>query len=92
VSAALAATSHHGVYHCTSQGETTWADFARLAAELVGAPADRVQGVAYADLKLKAPRPLHAVLDNRALREVGLDTLSTWQDALRAFVAAEAAG
>ena len=91
VSAALAATEHYGLYHCTSQGETTWADFARLAAELVGAPADRVQGVAYADLKLKAPRPLRAILDNRALRDVGLDTLSTWQDALRAFVAAEAA-
>ena len=91
VSAALAATSYYGLYHCTSQGETTWADFARLAAELTGAPADRVQGVAYADLKLKAPRPLRAVLDNRALRERGLDTLSTWQDALRAFAAEETA-
>ena len=89
VSAALATTAHHGLYHCTAQGETTWVDFARLAATLVGAPAERVQGVAYADLKLKAPRPLHAVLDNRALREIGLDTLSSWQDQLRAFVAAE---
>ena len=80
---------HFGLYHCTAHGETTWADFARLAATLVGAPAERVQGVAYADLKLKAPRPLHAVLDNRALREVGLDTMSSWQDSLRAFVAAE---
>jgi dTDP-4-dehydrorhamnose reductase len=91
VSAALAATAHFGLYHCTSQGETTWADFARLAARLVGAPDERVQGVAYADLKLKAPRPLRAILDNRALRERGLDTLSSWQDALRAFVAEETA-
>jgi len=91
VSAALAATTHYGLYHCTSQGQTTWADFARLAAELTGAPADRVQGVAYADLKLKALRPLRAVLDNRALREHGLDTMSTWQDALRAFAAEEIA-
>lgn len=89
VSAALAATPHHGLYHCTAQGETTWADFARLAARLVGAPADRVQGVAYADLPLKVPRPWRAILDNRALRERGLDTLSPWQDGLRAFVAEE---
>ena len=34
VSAALAATTHHGLYHCTAQGETTWADFARVAADL----------------------------------------------------------
>lgn len=85
VSAALATTTHYGLYHCTAHGETTWVDFARLAASLVGAPAERVQGVPYADLGLKAPRPLHAVLDNRALREIGFDTLSSWQDALRAF-------
>jgi dTDP-4-dehydrorhamnose reductase len=89
VSAALAATTHHGLFHCTAHGETTWVDFARLAATLVGAPAERVQGVAYADLNLTAPRPRRAVLDNRALRDVGLDTLSSWQDGLRAFVAAE---
>ena len=37
----------------------------------------------------KAQRPRRAVLDNRRLRERGLDTLSSWQDALRAFIAAE---
>jgi dTDP-4-dehydrorhamnose reductase len=89
VSARLAATAHHGLYHCTAQGETTWADFARLAAHLLGVAAERVQGVAYADLPLKAPRPARAILDNRALRELGLDTLSPWQDALRTFVAEE---
>ena len=89
VSAALATTAHHGLYHCTAQGETTWADFARLAASLVGAPAERVQARRDGDLQLKAPRPRRAILDNRALRALGLDTLSSWQDALRAFVAEE---
>jgi dTDP-4-dehydrorhamnose reductase len=92
VSATLAATTHFGLYHCTAQGETTWADFARLAARLVGAPEERVQSVAYAELPLKAQRPRRAILDNRALRALGLDTLSPWQDALRAFVAEEIAG
>ena len=55
----------------------------------MGVPRERVQAVAYADLPLKAPRPMRAILDNRALRARGLDTLSTWQDALRAFVAEE---
>jgi dTDP-4-dehydrorhamnose reductase len=90
VSGALATTTHHGLFHCTAHGETTWVEFARLAASLVGAPGDRVQAVRYADLRLTAPRPLHAILDNRALREIGLDTLSSWQDALRAFVAEDA--
>jgi dTDP-4-dehydrorhamnose reductase len=91
VSAALAGTAFHGLYHCTAQGETSWADFARLAAETLGLPPERVQGVATADLPMmKAPRPRRAILDNRALRLRGLDTLPTWQDALRAFIAEEA--
>lgn len=89
VSAALARTAHHGIYHCTSQGETSWAGFARLAAELLGVPAERVQGVSTRELPLKAPRPRRAILDNRRLRDHGLDTLSPWQDALRAFIAEE---
>lgn len=87
VSAALARTAHYGLYHCTAHGETTWADFARLAADILGVPAEHVQGVSTAELPLKAPRPRRAILDNRRLREQGLDTLSTWQDALRAFIA-----
>ena len=86
VSTALAATEHYGLYHCTAQGAATWVDFARLAAELVGAPAERVQAVAYADLKLKAPRPLRAVLDNRALREAGIDLLPDFHESLAQLV------
>jgi len=91
VSEALARTDFYGLYHCTSQGETTWADFARQAAEILGIPAERAQGVSSASLPLKAARPRRAILDNRALRAHGLDTLSTWQDALRAFIAEELA-
>jgi dTDP-4-dehydrorhamnose reductase len=91
VSAALARTPHHGLYHCTSQGETSWASFARFAAELLGVPPERVTGVPTAELPMKAPRPRRAILDNGALRAVGLDRMSSWQDALRAFVAEETA-
>ena len=86
VSIALAATEHHGLYHCTAQGETTWADFAREAADLMGVPAERVQAVASTELPFHEIRPRRPILDNRALRAIGLDTLPPWQDALRAFV------
>ena len=89
VSAALAVTESYGLYHCTSHGETTWADFARLAAQLLGLPESKVEGVPSAALPMKAPRPRRAILDNRMLRQVGLDTLSTWQEALQAFAAEE---
>jgi dTDP-4-dehydrorhamnose reductase len=89
VSAALAQTTFHGLYHCTAQGETSWADFARLAATTLGLPPERVEGVPTSALPMKAPRPRRAILDNRALRLRGLDTFPTWQDALRAFIVEE---
>ena len=45
VSAALARTDSYGTYHCTSQGETSWADFARFAAAKLGLPESRVEGL-----------------------------------------------
>ena len=92
VSAALAATDHHGLYHCTAHGETTWADFARVIAKRLGVPDDRVQAVASSELPFPELRPRRAILDNRALRAIGLDTLSSWQDALTAYLEEMAAG
>ena len=87
VSAALAGTDFYGLYHCTSQGETSWAAFAAFAAATLGLPAERATGVPTSELPMKAPRPRRAILDNRALRLRGLDGMPSWQDALRAFIA-----
>jgi dTDP-4-dehydrorhamnose reductase len=89
VSAALAKTEHYGLFHATSQGETSWAAYALEAARILAIPDEKVQGVPTAALPMKAPRPRRAILDNRRLREVGLDMFPSWQDALRAFIAAE---
>jgi dTDP-4-dehydrorhamnose reductase len=89
VSAALARSGHYGLYHCTSAGETSWADFARFMAAELGLPDERVVPLPTSALPMKAPRPRRAILDNRMLRLRGLDTLSTWQEAARAFIAAE---
>jgi dTDP-4-dehydrorhamnose reductase len=89
VSAALARTESYGTYHCTSQGETSWADFARFAATKLGLPESRVEGLPTSALPMKAARPRRSILDNRMLRARGLDTMPTWQDAALAFIADE---
>ena len=89
VSAALARTDHYGAYHCTSQGETSWADFARFCAATLGLPESRVEGLPTSAIGMKAARPRRAILDNRMLRARGLDAMSSWQDAARAFIAEE---
>jgi len=85
----LARTGHFGLYHCTANGETTWADFARLAAAALGLPQERVSAVDTSALALPAPRPRRAILDNRMLRLRGLDTLGDWQTQARAYLASE---
>ena len=68
-------------------GETSWADFAGFAAAALGLPAERATGVPTSELPMKAPRPRRAILENRALKLRGLDSMPSWQDALRAFMA-----
>lgn len=90
VSAALATTDHFGLYHCTSAGETGWADYAAFLAAELGLPQDRVQPLPTSALPMmKAPRPRRAILDNRMLRLRGLDTMPDWRTAARAFIRAE---
>jgi len=73
-----------GLYHCVSSGHTTWADFAREAARLLGVDA-HLKVVSVADVKLKAPRPRYCALSNAKLAAAGFE-MPTWQDALRRFI------
>lgn len=92
VSLALAATDHHGLYHCTAHGETTWANFAERIAQALKIDNPRIAQVSEVTLGLPARRPRRAVLDNRALRARGLDRFSPWEQALQAYVQSELAG
>jgi len=89
VSAALAGTEHFGLYHCTANGETSWADYARFLAAELGLPPTRVESVPTNALSLRAARPRRAVLENRMLRLRGLDTMGDWQTEARAYLASE---
>ncbi|HXJ22227.1 MAG TPA: dTDP-4-dehydrorhamnose reductase [Polyangia bacterium] len=91
VSSRLARTEHQGLFHCMAHGETTWAGFARRVAELLGLRDARIQSVGSDELALRAARPRCALLDNRALQALGLDTLSRWDAGLRSSLASTGA-
>ena len=91
VSATLAGGDTYGLYHCTAEGETSWADFARLMATSLGLPETGIEAVPTEQLSFRAPRPRHAILDNRALRATGLDSLARWQEGLARYLAEEVA-
>src|SRR6185369_16946190 len=62
-SGALARTEHYGLYHCTANGETSWADYSLFLAGELGLPSSRVEVLPTSALGLKAPRPRRAILD-----------------------------
>jgi dTDP-4-dehydrorhamnose reductase len=69
-----------GIYHCVNSGATTWMEFAREMARLLGIDAE-LTPVRLAEMKLKANRPVYCALSNDKLRSLGIE-MTSWQDAL----------
>jgi dTDP-4-dehydrorhamnose reductase len=81
----LANSGEFGLFHATSAGQCTWHEFA--TAIFRQAEMDVVTEVATAaDFPAKVRRPAYSVLDNRALRDRGLDVMPAWQDALTRYI------
>jgi dTDP-4-dehydrorhamnose reductase len=78
-------TELYGTYHCTSQGECTWYDFAREIFRCANLEV-RIRPVSTEEYPRPAKRPKNSVLDNYLLRLQGLDTMPSWQDALNLFM------
>ncbi|MEE8389219.1 MAG: dTDP-4-dehydrorhamnose reductase [Anaerolineae bacterium] len=83
--AQLVKTEHYGLYHVTNAGECTWYQFARKIWELsdLNPNAEPTTTEAFGAV---ATRPAYSVLDNAALRAVGLDDMRPWEDALAAYL------
>jgi dTDP-4-dehydrorhamnose reductase len=81
----LSESPHYGLYHATSQGETTWFDYARTIFELSGLQV-RMQAASAEDFPRKVARPKYSVLDNAALRHMGIDIMPHWRDSLSRYL------
>jgi dTDP-4-dehydrorhamnose reductase len=84
----LAVARMPGVFHVTNQGPTTWYGFARDVLAAAGEDPDRVEPVSTADLRppRPAPRPANSVLDNAALRLLGVPLLADYHEPLERTV------
>jgi dTDP-4-dehydrorhamnose reductase len=86
----LAVARMAGTFHVTNQGATTWYGFVRDILELAGSDPGKVRAIATSDLDPArvAPRPANSVLDNAALRHLGLPTLPHYREPLERLVRA----
>ena len=83
--AALIETGAYGLYHATSQGSCTWYEFATEVFRQSGL-SPRLSQARTGDFGEKATRPAYSVLDNKGLRDLGLDLMRPWQEALAPYL------
>ncbi len=77
-----------GTFHVTNHGSASWFDVARTVMSSAGLDPARVRPVATADLVPPRPaaRPANSVLDNAALRLMGLPLLPPWEESFDRLV------
>jgi dTDP-4-dehydrorhamnose reductase len=81
----LIRTEAYGVYHATCEGRCSWYEFASKIMELTGRRV-KLTPITTEQLNRPAPRPRFSVLDNFALRLIGLNTFRDWESALREYL------
>jgi dTDP-4-dehydrorhamnose reductase len=85
----LAVTEEYGIYHCTGEGECSWAEFAALIMELSGCKG-KVAKCTTQEYSQKypasAPRPLYSSLDNLMLKCTVGNEMRDWQTALKEYI------
>jgi dTDP-4-dehydrorhamnose reductase len=86
----LARTQASGIFHVTNSGDgTSYLGFAEMVCEIGRYDKDLIEPVSNDDLKRPAPRPVSSKLASVRMKEVGLDPLPGWEQALAEFLTEE---
>lgn len=84
--AELCRSDNYGLYHATSEGSCSWYQFARTIFEIANIKVSlKIAGPN--EFAAKVPRPKYSVLENEALKRLGLNTFASWQEGLTAYLA-----
>ncbi len=81
----LVETDHYGLYHITSAGQCSWYDFTAKILELAGLRTELIPQTT-AESGAAARRPAYSVLENAALKAIGLDDMRPWPEALAEYL------
>jgi dTDP-4-dehydrorhamnose reductase len=82
---ALSRSECYGLYHATAEGSCSWYEFAREIFDVTGTRVS-LKVASPNEFPAKVPRPSYSVLENRALKLLGLNTFRPWQDGLRDYL------
>lgn len=79
-------TECFGLYHITNTGACSWHEFARKIFELCEIQANLIP-ITTEEFGAAANRPKYSVLGYHSMRNIGMDDLRSWDEALRAYLA-----
>ena len=84
---ALSSRDCYGLYHATSEGSCSWFEFAQVIFAATGTKVT-LKPAAPGEFPAKVPRPKYSVLENRGLKEQGINVFRTWQEGLAQYLQA----
>jgi dTDP-4-dehydrorhamnose reductase len=84
----LLTSDHRGTFHCTNEGFCSRYEFAQeiLKAYAIDVP---LEPCTSKDFVLPAPRPAYSVLENKRLKELGVNVMRDWKVAFGEYVEEE---
>lgn len=76
----------YGLYHMTCEGQCSWYEFARAIWDELNLQTPLYPS-SVKDSPVAVKRPFYSVLENTALKKLGVGDMPEWRDALKAFLA-----
>jgi len=83
----LSRSDQYGLYHATAEGSCSWYEFAREIFSLTNTKVN-LQIAGPNEFPAKVARPKYSVLENRALKDHGLNVFKPWREGLRDYLSA----
>lgn len=81
----LLKTNAYGTYHMTSEGQCSWYEFAQEIFQLMKMDV-KCNAVDSNTFKTKARRPAYSVLENKALKDLGINKMRDWKENLTLYL------
>jgi dTDP-4-dehydrorhamnose reductase len=83
----LSRTNHYGLYHATAEGSCSWYEFAKTIFNVENVKTN-LSVASPNEFPSKVPRPKYSVLENHALKALGLNSFHSWQEGLQFYLRA----
>lgn len=80
--------SKYGLYHVTAEGSCSWYDFAGAIFEITK-PKVKFNRAAPGEFAVKVNRPEYSVLENKYLKDQGINIMRHWKEGLRTYLSGE---